>query len=232
MGGLDRAAFLRDSSVVRGRGIIFATLFLAACIPGGGREKAAPLAEPEREASASPDATTRQCHADLRSESVRFKPLPDRYFGGGCTAVGSVQMLDIGTPVTNLGAMTCPLARQFGRWVREAVQPAAKAWLDSQVVRIESFGTYSCRPVNGRAGAKLSEHGRSNAVDIAAFVLANGRRVTVKDGWNGGDENVRNFLRAAHKSGCRRFAIGLGPDSDAYHRDHLHFDMGRGPYCR
>ena len=218
---------------MRGRGIIFASFLLAACIPGGGREKAPPpVSEPDRQPAQTPDKQTVQCRADLRAESVRFKPLPDRFFGNGCTALGSVQLLDIGTPVTNLGAMTCPLARQFGRWVREAVQPAAKAWLDSKVVRIESFGTYSCRPINGKAGAKLSEHGRSNAVDIAVFVLADGRRVSVKDGWNGPDENVRKFLRAAHKAGCRRFAVGLGPDSDANHHDHLHFDMGRGPYRR
>ncbi|HEU0133384.1 MAG TPA: extensin family protein, partial [Allosphingosinicella sp.] len=96
----------------------------------------------------------------------------------------------------------------------------------------ESFGTYSCRPVNGRPGARLSEHGRSNAVDIAAFVLADGRRISVLAGWNGGDEDVRRFLRDIHKAGCRRFGIVLGPDADSFHRDHLHFDMGQGPYCR
>ena len=212
--------------------VVLASLLLAACIPGGGREKTPPVSEPDRRAAQAPDKQTFQCLADLRAESVRFKPLPDRFFGNGCTALGSVQLLDIGTPVTNLGAMTCPLARQFGRWVREAVQPAANAWLDSKVVRIESYGTYACRPVNSRPGAKLSEHGRSNAVDIAVFVLADGRRISVKTGWSDPDENVRDFLRAAHKAGCRRFSIGLGPDSDANHHDHLHFDMGRGPYCR
>ena len=113
-----------------------------------------------------------------------------------------------------------------------AVQPAAQAWLGRSVVRIESFGTYSCRPVNSQPGAKLSEHGRANAVDIAAFVIEGGRRIDVAGGWNGGDEDVRRFLRSVHQAGCRRFAVGLGPDSDSFHRDHLHFDMGQGPYCR
>lgn len=173
-----------------------------------------------------------QCRADLTREGVRYKALEDRLFGNGCSAVGAVQLLDIGTPVTNLGAMTCPLARQFARWAREAMQPAAKAWLGSRIVRVESFGTYSCRPVNSRRGARLSEHGRANAVDIAAFVLADGRRITVREGWSGGDEDVRRFLRNVHAAGCRRFGIVLGPDADAFHRDHLHFDMGQGPYCR
>jgi hypothetical protein len=209
------------------RWAISATLLLAACIPSSDR-RPGPAAR-DRPASVR---GVEQCRADLAREGVRFKALPDRDFGNGCTALGAVQLLDIGTPVTRLGAMTCPLARQFARWAREAVQPAAGAWLGSRVVRIESFGTYSCRPVNGRPGARLSEHGRANAVDVGAFVLADGRRITVLAGWSGGDEDVRRFLRNVHAAGCRRFGIVLGPDADAYHRDHLHFDMGQGPYCR
>jgi hypothetical protein len=206
-------------------------LVLAGCIPGGA-DGGAPRAEGERLQAPRADKALLQCRAELAREGVRFKTLEDRYFGDGCSAVGAVQLLDIGTPVANLGAMTCPLARQFGRWVREAVQPAANAWLGSSVVRIESFGTYACRPVNSREGAKLSEHGRSNAVDVAAFVLADGRRVTVLHGWSSADEDTRRFLKAVHGAGCRRFGVVLGPDADAYHRDHIHLDMGQGPYCR
>ncbi|MBV8685456.1 MAG: extensin family protein [Alphaproteobacteria bacterium] len=213
---------------MRGRGVVVALLLVAGCIPSG-RDKPPPKAPP---VSIEPDKQVLQCLGALGREGVRFKPLPDRYFANGCTAVGAVQLLDIGTPVTNLGAMTCPVARGFAGWVREAVQPAATAWLGSPVVRIESLGTYSCRPVNNQAGARLSEHGRANAVDVGAFVLADGRRITVASGWNGGDEDVRRFLRAVHDAGCRRFQVGLGPDANAFHRDHLHFDMGRGPYCR
>jgi hypothetical protein len=211
-------------------GSVSALLLLAACIPSSGPrpEERAPVAERPR----VPARETLQCHADLGRDAVAFRVLPDREFGGGCSAIGSVQLLDIGTPVTNLGAMTCPLARAFARWAREAVQPAAEATLGGRVARIESFGTYSCRPVNSQAGAKLSEHGRSNAVDVAVFVLADGRRISVLNGWNGEDERVRRFLRTVHSAACRRFAIGLGPDANAYHRDHFHFDMGPGPYCR
>ena len=151
---------------------------------------------------------------------------------GGCSMIGTVKLTDVGIPVTNLGQMKCRLAERFAAWAGAAVQNAANVWLDSTVAKIESFGTYSCRPINHREGARLSEHGRANAVDISAFVLANGRRITVKDGWNGGDPAVRDFLRAVHKAACRRFSIVIGPDGDANHRDHLHFDMGgNGPYC-
>ena len=86
--------------------------------------------------------------------------------------------------------------------------------------------------VNSQPGARLSEHAFANAVDVSGFVLADGRRITVQQGWNGEDERVRRFLREIHQAGCRRFNIGLSPDSDAYHYNHMHFDMGRGPYCR
>ena len=213
---------------MRGRGIVIASLLLAGCIPSP-RDKPPPRAPT---ASIEPDRQTLQCFADLQRSGIRYRPLEHRYFDNGCTAIGAVQLLDIGTPVTNLGSMTCPLARAFAQWVREAVQPAANAWLGSRVVRIESLGTYSCRSVNGQPGARLSEHGRANAVDVGAFVLADGRRITVLSGWNGEEEDVRRFLRAVHAAGCRRFQVGLGPDANALHRDHLHFDLGAGPYCR
>jgi hypothetical protein len=63
-------------------------------------------------------------------------------------------------------------------------------------------------------------------------VLANGRRITVLNDWNGPDQYARNFLRAVHNAGCRRFHVVLGPDANALHRNHLHFDMGPGTYCR
>lgn len=212
-----------------------ALLVLSACIPrtappprgpeSPGRAEAPSRAEPEGQA-------LRQCRADLASEHVGFRPLEDRRYDGGCSALGTVQLLEIGTPVTNLGAMTCPLARQFARWSRDTVQPAAERWLGSPVQRIETFGTYACRGRNGQPGARLSEHAFANAVDVGAFLLADGRRISVEAGWRGDDDRVRRFLREIHDGGCRQFAIGLGPDSDAYHYNHLHFDMGRGPYCR
>jgi hypothetical protein len=212
-------------------GIALVALALGACIPGG-RERAPEPRPPVGRQEPPGTQATLQCHVELARDGVQFRALPDRLFDNGCSATGSVQLLDMGTPTTNLGAMTCPVARQYARWVRDAVQPAARAMLGSNVTRIETFGTYSCRPINGRPGARLSEHGFANAVDISAFVLGNGRRVTVLEGWNGTDERVRRFLRAVHRAGCERFSVGLGPDADALHYNHLHFDMGRGPYCR
>jgi hypothetical protein len=215
--------------------IIALGLALAACIPRGEGPPAQAVPPVPDNPVAQPPAGSQailQCQLDLARDNVQFRTLTDRTFGNGCSAIGAVQLTDIGTPTTNLGAMTCPVARQYARWVREAVQPAAARMLGSSVSRIETFGTYSCRTVNSRPGARISEHGYANAVDVAVFVLKDGRRVTVEHGWNGADERVRGFLRAVHKEGCRRFSVGLGPDADALHYNHLHFDMGRSGTCR
>ncbi|CAN5276369.1 hypothetical protein BH10PSE12_BH10PSE12_09610 [soil metagenome] len=172
----------------------------------------------------------RQCYAKLTATEVRFNPLPDRNYGGGCSAIGSVKLLDIGVPATNLGAMTCQLAANFAAWARYGVQPAARLILGSEIARIETYGTYNCRPIAG--SAKLSEHAHSNAIDISAFVLADGRRIDIRSGWRS-DPRTQQFLRVVRTSACRRFRTVLSPDYNSAHQDHLHFDMGgKGGFCR
>lgn len=206
---------------------------LAACVPQSrGPSKPRPFKRPPVVQADDP-RDLRQCYADLDRYGVKYTRLPDRDFGNGCSATGAVQLNLVGIPIASLGAMKCRVAERLSAWTNEAVQTAAMAWLDSRVTRIDSFGTYACRPRNNVSGARLSEHGRANAVDIAAFVLADGRRITVEKGWNGDDGNVRNFLRAVHKAACRRFDVVIGPAGDAAHYNHFHFDMGgNGPYCR
>ena len=198
-----------------------------------------PLARPPAGAGARPArrAAEPRCNAiaDLAREGVGFRVAPRPQLRRRLLARSArVQLLDIGTPVTNLGAMTCPLARQFARWsARGGAAGGAGAGSAARCVRIESFGTYSCRPVNSQPGARLSEHGRANAVDIGAFVLADGRRITVLDGWNGGDEDVRRFLRAVHQAGCRRFADRCSARTPTPITAIISISIwDRGPYCR
>jgi hypothetical protein len=207
-----------------------ATLALAAC---GGRESSE-VARPNNSAFQSNDA--RICLSDLKSKSVKFSALPNQSFGGGCSTIDTIKLMDFGTPTTNLGAMTCPLAANFTAWAKHAVNPAARQYLGSEVVRIETMGTYSCRNVNGGRSGKLSQHAFGNAVDISAFVLKDGRRVSVLNGWRG-DKAEQQFLRRLHQSACKRFGTVLGPDYNNAHANHFHFDMAKSmsdgsAYCR
>jgi hypothetical protein len=207
---------------------------LAACVNKAERPRAhrsTPL--PASSLPASGSAENRQCLARLDAAGVRYAPLRDEAKGGGCAIRGAVQLMDIGVSVSNLGPMSCSVAQPFAAWARFAVQPAARLYLGSEVVQIETFGTYSCRNVRGAGGpARLSEHSQANAVDVSAFVLADGRRISVLDDWRT-EGPVRQFLSAIHMSACRRFKTVLSPDYNVAHRDHFHFDMGgRGGFCR
>lgn len=217
-------------SPMRIRGVIASLLLLAAC--GGGDDRPPRPSEPQRpQPSAPPSAELRQCLAGLDSAGVEYRVLPDRHFDNGCPLIGTIQLRQVGTPTRNLGAITCPAAAAYARWTREVLQPAAQRRFGEQVTMVETMGTYSCRNIAGTG--RLSEHSLANAIDIAAFTLSDGRRITVLDDWNGGDGDERAFLRELHQGGCRTFNIVLGPDANADHRNHFHFDMGsRGPYCR
>jgi hypothetical protein len=215
---------LRDIVLVAG------TLALAAC----GARETRDLPRNANDSFTTPDA--RLCLSDLKSKSVRFSALPNQSFGGGCRTIDTVKLMDFGTEVTNLGPMTCPLAANFSAWAKHAVRPAGKQYLGSDVVRIETFGTYSCRNINGGRAGKLSQHAFGNAVDVSAFVLRDGRRISVLNGWRG-TSGEREFLRRLHQSACKRFGTVLGPDYNSAHTNHFHFDMTQSmkdgsSYCR
>jgi hypothetical protein len=207
-------------------GFISCFLLLASCIPGARQATRAP--QPNQD----DPHFVRQCIADMSALGAKFEILPDRRFPNGCSATSALKLVAIGIPVTNLGAVKCAVARPFTAWVQQVVRQAAQARFGTYVTKIESFGSFACRPVNNVAGNMMSEHGRADAIDIAAFNLANGRRITVKADWNGPDPQARAFLRDLHSAACHRFNIVLGPDANSFHQDHLHFDMGNGPYCR
>jgi hypothetical protein len=173
----------------------------------------------------------RQCTADLNKMGARYKVLPDYRGEGGCSAINSILLTGAGASITGLRATQCPLARNFAAWVRGPVQQAARDIYGQAIVRVETMGSYACRTVRGIASASLSEHAFANAIDVSAFVLADGRRISVLNGWGAEGEDA-DFLRRIRKAACRTFQTVLSPDYNAAHRDHLHLDLGRGPYCR
>ena len=177
---------------------------------------------------------TAQCHADLRALGVAFQPLPDRQIGPGCALVGTVKLLDIGVPTANLGAVRCGEARAFTAWARNAVAPAAYQMLGSELARIDSMGSYSCRNVVGSAAGagRRSGHAIANAIDIGGFVLKDGRRITILGDWRSPDPATQQFLRTIHASACKRFGTVLSPDYNAAHANHLHLENDRAGFCR
>ena len=139
-----------------------------------------------------------------------------------------------GDPVNSVGpvaikptaTLACPIVSALDRWLADSVQPAAQRWFGARVVEIKQISAYSCRGMNGNPSAHISEHAFGNALDIAAFTLADGRRITVKGGWRGMPEE-QGFLRDVQASACQHFNTVLAPGSNTYHEDHIHVDLMR-----
>lgn len=168
------------------------------------------------------------CHAFLERSSIAVTPLPasgerqcrreDRQ------ALASPGALGLKLSPRNAVA-TCAVDAAFAWWVRHGIEPAARAHLKNSVVGVEHLGTYNCRRIGGGESGNWSEHATGNAIDIAAFVLADGTRISVLDDWKRKNDSRADFLYAVRDSACTSFATVLSPDYNAAHANHLHLDQ-------
>lgn len=183
----------------------------------------------------TPRPDIRACLADLGASKAAFSPLPDRYYGAGCSTLGTVQLSalksdDARLALSNLGPVTCPLAETFAAWARFGADRAAQQILGSPIVRIETMGSYSCRNVAG--SERRSAHATASAIDVSGFVLADGRRITVSGNWHDPSPRVRQFFATIQASACKRFGTVLGPAYNAAHADHLHLELSGSAFCK
>ena len=167
------------------------------------------------------------CRALLRRAGIRFVALPPRR-GGQCGYDDAVRFsaggaLSIAYRPADLGT-SCPVAAALALWEWNVVQPAALRRFGTEVAAVEHYGSYSCRRIYGRSEGAWSEHASANAVDIAAFRLADGRRISVVGDWKGSGARAL-FLRDVRDGACRLFATTLSPDYNEAHRDHFHLDQ-------
>ncbi len=148
----------------------------------------------------------------------------------GCGVPEAVMVTSVsGVMLSEPATIDCNTARALDAWVEQGLQPQ---FANDPVVQLQVAGHYVCRPRNNIAGNKISEHGRGKAIDISGFVLASGEVLRIATDWRSKADG--RLIKAAHKAACGVFNTTLGPGSDGYHEDHLHFDTasGRGPYCR
>ena len=214
---------LRISSVVL---LSAAVLALAACSDN------TPIKQFETKGLISP---TDACSRDP-SRTNDAERIADIDMGNGCFVHNSYRVRGLAgvafnQPITS----NCGVANTTANWLEKIVQPAAVDAFGERVVGVDVPAGYACRARNNVRGAKLSEHGMGNAIDISAFTLASGRKVTVEQGWFG-DHDSKNFLRQVRTEACGPFKTVLGPGSDSHHKDHIHLDLQRhrsgGSYCR
>jgi len=173
-----------------------------------------------------------ECRAVLERSGVSFAALPAA--GEGACRREDRTVLSGPTLGPDPPAATCVVDAALVLWLRQGLQPAAQDLLSSPVARIEHVGTYNCRRLYGRDDAPWSEHATGNAIDVAAFVLEDGRRISVARDWTAGGEKGA-FLRLARDGACDAFGTVLSPDYNAAHADHLHLDQEKrafGGVCR
>lgn len=166
---------------------------------------------------------------DPRLHGTPIPPIPAKTKGCGLqegVKITSVSGIRLSTPAT----LDCTTARALRKWVDEGIVPAVGK-KGGGVVKLHIAASYACRPRNNQKGAKVSEHGRGRAVDLAGVVLASGQEISVLRGW----KSESKILRRIHASACGTFGTVLGPKSDRYHQDHIHVDTARhrnGSYCK
>lgn len=178
------------------------------------------------------------CGTALGQASMRLSPVEDRSTGPGCGFDNAYRIAGTTVAVGEPFALSCRAALSLAMWERHDLQQAAQAHLGARVAGIEHLGSYACRNIYGQDGRRRSQHATADALDIAGFVLEDGRRIRVLSHWQAGlesDDDARGdaaFLREVRNGACRWFDAVLGPDYNAAHADHFHFDRGPARICR
>ena len=194
--------------------------------PGGPSTTTSLAPAPELHNLPFGDLTPAPSPCDLRlAELAQFTPLPGLVGPGECGAADVVR-LDAVTlrdrtrvPLNPPAVLRCPMAEALAHFMRNDVAPAA-AELGAPLAAVVNYDSYDCRGRNRVIGAKLSEHGKGNAIDIRAIKLGNGTIVELTS-----LIVAKEFRERVRVAACGRFSTVLGPGSDGYHESHIHLDL-------
>jgi hypothetical protein len=202
--------------------------------PGVEPQMAAPASPPTPEKVVNfPPVVTGPTACEIRlGEIAAFEPLPTLLGPGSCGANDVVRLDAIvmaekrQIPLNPPAILRCSMAEAVAHWVRNDIAPATGE-LGSPLAAIANFDSYDCRGRNRLIGAKLSEHGRGNALDIRSIRLQNGTVVELTS-----LQVSKEFRTRLRTAACARFMTVLGPGSDGYHENHIHVDLAerRGGY--
>jgi len=173
------------------------------------------------------------CRRVLMPPGITAEAIPDNPIKAGCGWNNSVRVTTAGGVRAGFDPATCEAAAALALWLAHDVAPLAQEMFGERLLSIQSFGSYACRNIVGNPLWKdiRSEHATANALDVSAFTLAGGRRISVAAHWKGTGVEAR-FLRAAHASACRYFHVVLGPEYNEAHHNHFHLDRGLFSRCK
>ncbi len=173
----------------------------------------------------SAEVTSEPSGCRLRLEKIAAIVAMPRLIGPGACGGGDMVQLDAvllsgGDRVMLKPApvLRCEMAESLAAWIHDDAAPQV-AKIGTALQSIETYDDFECRGRNRVFGAVLSEHGKGNAIDLRALVLADRRVIRLTD------VTASKELRAAlRESACHRFTTVLGP-GDRNHEDHIHVDL-------
>ncbi len=173
-------------------------------------------------------AAQADCTRLLTGLDVTAKPLPPVGSADSCGAPAPVEVTAIaGVKLAPAATLSCPMVAALHHWVTDTLQPLAQSMLATRVTSIANASSYVCRSRNHIAGAKISEHARANALDMASFTYARADLPAGWAQWLGADGKpvAGSFIERVRLGACSDFTTVLGPGADEYHGDHFHLDV-------
>ena len=173
------------------------------------------------------------CAAALE-QAAQFRSLPDFVESDQCHIRPQVALREVvGVRMTEVNTR-CQVALRTVMWMQHGIIPAADAHFGARVTRLHHLSSYNCREIRTTSGIarRMSTHATGDALDVTGVTLANGRRISLIDGWDGPDPAIRAFLRDMRDSACTWFRTTLGPDYNSLHADHFHLQHTGWGTCR
>ena len=152
---------------------------------------------------------------------------------GSCGIDSAVRVRSVaGVTLTPNATIDCRTAGALKAWVAQTAKPVVGT-MGGGISSLRVVSHYACRNRNSATSGRLSEHAFGRAIDIAGIGLKSGQEITVLTDWRRGARG--EALRRMWRGACGPFGTVLGPNANAAHRDHFHFDTARyrsGSYCR
>jgi hypothetical protein len=192
--------------------------------PAVGKQTPAETEKPAEHAAPAPPPPS-ACRLALTEETAIAPSIPDIRGPGDCGGEDLVRLEAVvlpdkrRVPVKPAAILRCAMASAIADWIRSDMTPLA-ASLGRGISELDNFDSFECRGRNRVNGARLSEHGRANAIDVRALKLGNGQSISLTD-----RTVPREVRESVLHSVCARFSTVLGPGSDGYHEDHIHLDL-------
>ncbi|MEP3435162.1 MAG: extensin family protein [Hoeflea sp.] len=171
-------------------------------------------------------AAEKACRQRLKRQGVTFRDIPAIGNGTSCSIPYPVEVTKLsgGIEIKPAAKLNCQITDAFAKWVKKELAPAARVRYLSGVRSINQLSSYSCRTMNSKRGAPMSEHSKGNAIDVGKITLDSGRAILVRQPglFSFREKSLLNTIRA---DSCKYFSTVLGPGSDVHHKDHFHFDL-------